>query len=91
MKFPEDLPEILYWRMGECVKPTLCRRPVSYQASSGRTDAPEVCPQIPYGADGWRLSDDEPWRPLSELPQAWLPFLNRPRGSEMDPRPKVQT
>lgn len=87
MAFPDNLPYILYYRVGKAVIPTLCRQPVKYISSSGVTNANVVCPTIPYGADAWRLRDTDPWQSFKDLPTAWLPYLNRVRGSEMDPRP----
>jgi hypothetical protein len=74
---PDDLPGILYYRVGCTVRATLPRRPVSYVGSSGATDAAQVCPNIPHGADAWREEPAGAWRPLKELPPAWLPWLNR--------------
>ena len=31
---------------------------------------------IPFGADGWRLSGETEWKPVSALPQHWLKYLN---------------
>ena len=91
MEYPADLPEIIQYRTGKITRTSLCRRPVRYIGTSGCTDAALVCPRIPIGADAWRVQSSDQWRPLSELPEAWLPFLNRERGTEMDPRPKVKT
>lgn len=41
---------------------------------------------IPYGCTGWREGGTKAWRPLSEIPKHWLPFLNRERETEMDSR-----
>ncbi len=88
MNFPADLPEILEYRLGVVLIRALPRRPVFYVGSSGKTNATEVCPRIPHGATGWRLTTEEEWKPLDTLPAAWMPFLNRERGTQMDPRPK---
>jgi hypothetical protein len=86
MIFPDDLPHILEYRVGDTIRATLPRRHVEYVSSSGDTNANEICPQIPFGADAVRRIGG-PWRKLSALPKAWLPFLYRQRPSEMDPRP----
>lgn len=95
--FPDDLPHILHYRLpsktripgtfdrGVTVKITLPRSPVRSISTSGVTNVPEICPTIPVGADAWRVAGGE-WRPMSEIPAAWRPFLDRPRGSEMDYR-----
>lgn len=82
--FPDDLPEILFYRCGNTCLPTLPRTPVRSVGTSGKTDAAQVCPQIPLGATGWMLSLDTAWRPMSTLPARWMEFLNRKRGSAMD-------
>jgi hypothetical protein len=64
----------------------LPRRPVRIKGSNGESDAAVVRPRIPYGATAWSV-DGETWRPLHELPNHWMPFLNRQRGTEMDARP----
>jgi len=93
--FPDDLPEILFYRLGTATHPvslpTLPRRPVRYVSSNGQTDAAIVCPRIPYGAQSWRIDPEDEWQPLDTIPKHWLPFLNRERGTEMDPRPKIGT
>lgn len=88
MTFPDDLPWVIFYRCGSTSRIGLPRRPVHYVGTSGNTDARDVCPQIPYGCTGWKINQYHPWRPLTELPKHWLPFLDRERGSEMDPRPK---
>lgn len=40
MKFPDDLPEIMFYRVGSTSRTCLPRRPVVYVSSSGKTDAP---------------------------------------------------
>lgn|SRR5262245_20301956 len=85
---PDDLPEIIYWQLDFAVLTSLPRTPVQYVGSGGATNAAIVRPHIPYGTRAWRESEDGPWRPLKHLPPHWLPFLNRKRGTEMDPRPK---
>lgn len=90
MDFPADLPGILHYRVGATVRATLPRTPVVYVSSSGSTNAATVCPCIPLGATGWRLAGEREWKPLSALPAAWMPFLNRARGSAMDPRPAMK-
>lgn len=87
MEFPAGLPSIIEYAVGCTVRYALPRTKVSYVSSNGQTNAPFVCPTIPYGATGWRLSHQSEWRPLSELPEPWLPFLNRQRPSDMDCRP----
>lgn len=87
MDLPDDLPTILFYRVGKTCKPCLPRRPVQAVKAGGRTNAPVVCPQIPLGTTGWMLATDTDWRPLSDLPKHWLPFLNRERLSPMDFRP----
>lgn len=87
MQFPDGLPAILFYCCGPVIRVAMPRTPVEFISSSGKTTAPYVCPTIPIGASGWRLADREEWRPLCELPPPWLPFLNRQRGSVMDPRP----
>ncbi len=67
----------------QCAYP---RRPVSYRGSSGITDAANVCPRIPYGSLGWRVLGEKVWRALKDIPKAWLPFLQRERETEWDPR-----
>jgi hypothetical protein len=83
--FPEGLPWQLEYRVGETVRVTLPRRPVQSVSTSGKTDADEVCPQIPLGADAWRRPDG-PWQSLDAIPPAWLPFLQRERPSALDYR-----
>lgn len=85
--FPPGLPSILEYCCGPVVLYALPRTPVEFVSSSGKTTAALVKPTIPTGATGWRLSRQTEWRPLSELPTSWLPFLNRRRGTVMDPRP----
>jgi hypothetical protein len=72
------------YRVGDMIIHALPRRPVQGVGGNGQTDAAVVTPQIPVGADAWR--DGNEWRPLSEIPPAWMPFLNRERGGPMDPR-----
>ncbi len=87
---PADLPPIVYWRMASRIALTsLPHEPVRYISTSGNTNANIVRPQVPFGATGWRTRDDEPWKPLAEIPPEWLPFFDRPRPSEMDPRPPI--
>lgn len=88
MKFPVDLPWIVEYRCGKTVRATLCRHPVAFIGSNGATDSPQVCPQIPLGCDGWRLVGESDWKPLEDIPAHWKPFLERERGTEMDPRRK---
>jgi hypothetical protein len=94
---PLDLPEVLHYRLpsskrlsgtfdrGVTVRVALPRTPVRFIGSSGVSDAAQVCPTIPPGADAWRVPGGV-WRPLATLPAAWKPFLDRKRGSELDPR-----
>ena len=88
--FPDDLPGILHYRVGKTIRIALPRTPVAYHGSSVATNATQVCPQVPLGCSGWQLVTDPKgfWRELSELPPAWMPFLNRERGTVMDPRHK---
>lgn len=86
--FPPGLPCIIEYACGPVVRYSLPRTPVEFISSSGKTTAAIVCPTIPRGTSGWRLSHQEEWRPLTELPEPWLPFLNRRRGTVMDPRPE---
>ena len=88
MNFPDDLPFILEYRCGKTVRITLPRRPVSFVSTSGKSDAPLVCPQIPLGCSGWRRAGESEWRLMKDLPQAWMPLLERQRPSVMDPRTK---
>lgn len=76
--YPDDLPSILFYRMVSRVVVLLAlpRRPVESMGSSGITNAPIVRRSIPPGADGWRI-DSGDWKPLSEIPKHWLPFLER--------------
>ena len=90
MTFPDDLPHMLEYRVGCTVRTALPRRPVQSISSSGQDDAALVCPQIPYGATAWRRATEETWHPMRELPEAWLPFLNRERPSPMDFRPALE-
>ena len=89
MNFPPDLPEIIEYATGPVSRYALPRKPVEFVSSSGKTTAAQVCPQIPYGASAWRLTCNHEWRPLSELPKHWLPFLQRARPSVMDPRAAI--
>jgi hypothetical protein len=89
MDYPDDLPWIIYWRTRVPLQ-SLPRRVVTSISTSGVTDANIVRPQIPYGASGWRLRDDQPWQPMDSLPKHWLPFLDRERGTALDPRPKLE-
>lgn len=89
MEFPESLPSILQYQMSSGVTLyALPRRPVETVSSSGKTTASYVNPVVPHGAVAWRLVAEDEWHPLSELPEAWLPFLQRERGTVHDPRPK---
>jgi hypothetical protein len=90
MTFPPDLPWLIEYRLDFAVLTAMPRKPVEFIGSSGATNAAQVCPRIPYGARAWRVPGG-PWRPLSEMPKDWLPFVNRERGTEMDPRPKLKT
>jgi hypothetical protein len=65
---------------------TLCRQPVRFVGSSGTTNAATICPRIPSGCDGWRRAGENDWRELKTIPPHWMPFLNRERGTELDPR-----
>jgi hypothetical protein len=89
MTYPPDLPWMLEYRVGATVIMTLPRRPVFFISSSGATDAAIVHPQIPYGCTGWRRVGEEAWRALETLPDHWRPFLQRERGTELDPRHKI--
>ena len=96
MVFPDDLPIILEYRLGTypsgvCTVVALPRTPVKFLSTSGNTNAHDVCPKIPFGCTGWKRMGDLEWKPVSELPESWLPFLNRKRPSEMDPRPPTRT
>jgi hypothetical protein len=86
IEFPADLPGIMWYRVGVTARSTLPRNPVESVSSSGATNAALVCPQIPVGADAWRADPNDSWKPLGLLPPAWLPFLNRKRGTPMDAR-----
>jgi len=90
MDFPASLPWMLEYRTGSVVMTTLCRRPVRFISTSGDTDAKIVTPQIPVGCDGWRRIGETEWHPLSDIPEEWMPFLQRERGTALDPRPKVE-
>lgn len=97
IEFPPDLPEIIQYRLrtpilfpgtfdrGVTTRVALPRRQVQFIGSSGVSDAYLVCVAIPPGADAWRVPAGD-WQPLSNLPAAWMPFLNRQRGGEMDAR-----
>lgn len=95
MKFPDDLPDIIAYRMGPpgdprpIVQYALPRTKIEALGSSGKTNAAEVCPMIPYGAQAWQRVTETEWRPLDTIPKAWLPFLNRSRPSEMDFRKPI--
>lgn len=87
---PDDLPCIIDYRMASgLVKHALPREPVRYVGGNGNTNACIVCPRIPYGCTGWRVGPDDPWRPMDELPAAWMPLLMRRRGTPHDPRRHV--
>lgn len=90
---PADLPGMLEYRcptsLGPVVITTLPRRPVESISSSGKTTAVTLHPNIPLGADGWRLATENEWHPMAELPRHWLPYLERQRGTVMDPRSRV--
>jgi hypothetical protein len=88
MNFPDDLPWMIEYQVGTVVLTTLPRRPVSFRGSSGTTDANVIHPRIPVGCTAWRPAGEMAWRPLLEIPRHWLPFLQRERGTPMDPRPK---
>lgn len=90
MIFPADLPWCVVYRMSRPYEPVrtrtaLPRRPVAIER--GRLNTAMVCPQIPFGATGWCLPRETQFRPLSAIPQHWMPFLHRQRGTEMDYRP----
>jgi hypothetical protein len=84
--FPDDLPWMIEYRCGGTVRTALPRRPVEAVSTSGDTNARIVCPTIPHGCTGWRLPGNLCWRKLESLPPHWLPFLNRERGTWLDPR-----
>jgi hypothetical protein len=85
---PDDLPGIIYWQLDYAVLTSLPRTPVRFVGSGGATNAAIVRPCIPFGTRAWRTQPDNPWLPLDDLPTHWLPFLNRKRETEMDPRPE---
>ena len=89
MNFPDDLPEIMEYltRSGTAIY-TLPRTPVETISSSGKTNACYVCPEIPYGAIGWRRVWEKEWHVMEDIPAEWMPFLQRERGTQMDPRSK---
>jgi hypothetical protein len=89
MIYPDDLPHMLEYRLEYAVVTTLCRTPVRSISTSGDTNARIVKPRIPLGCTGWRKVGETTWRPLDTIPPNWMPFLNRERPSEMDPRPKL--
>jgi hypothetical protein len=97
-EFPPDLPHVLHYRLpsavrckgamydsGITVRVALPRTSVQFLGSSGISNAQQVCPTIPPGADAWRVPGGD-WQPMNTIPLAWKPFLERQRGSEMDPR-----
>lgn len=90
MDFPADLPDILEYKLGDVLIRALPRTPIRFQGSGGRTNCTDVCQRIPHGAAGWRLMSEATWRPMATLPPHWMPFLNRKRPSQMDPRPEVK-
>jgi hypothetical protein len=59
--FPESLPWFLMFNVG---RPALPRH------------ADPHYHRIPFGAKEWKVKDDDPWRPLAELPAEWLPYLD---------------
>src|ERR1700733_13759904 len=70
----------------KCKKPTpekrntlwsLPRKSLQSISSSGVTNAPIVKHYIPDGADAWRLSPDEDWKPMSNFPEEWKQYLER--------------
>lgn len=85
--FPADLPAIIEYRCGPVVIRSLPRRPVVYISTSGNTNCRDVHPVIPPGATAWRLVTEDKWHPMNTIPPAWMPFLNRRRNWEHDPRP----
>jgi hypothetical protein len=86
MEIPDTLPAIIEYRVGSVVLIALPRRPVRSRGSSSATDAATIMPRVPLGTEAWRLPGGD-WRPLSDVPVSWRPFLNRDRPSAMDPRP----
>lgn len=84
---PDDLPWTIYWRVGKVVLVSLPRKAVSFVSTSGCTNAANVRPNIPHGADAWRIAGCS-WRPIPDIPARWMSFLERERGTEHDPRPK---
>jgi hypothetical protein len=96
--YPDDLPWILEYRVGSTVRTTLPRRSVAYVASSGVTDAPIVCPQIPVGCSGWRRACETargPVVPPGEDPRALAETIAKrgrgEAGSEEPPPPGQAT
>ena len=87
MDFPSDLPWMIYYRMPSgVVRSTLPRKSVEFLGSSGATNAAVICPTIPLGADAWSMPGSDDWRPIDTIPQHWLPYLSRKRGTPHDGR-----
>jgi hypothetical protein len=89
MQCPDDLPWMIEYRMNgpdeaPRILSALPRRPVRAVGTSGKTDAPIIRPQIPLGANAWRLPGEQDWRPLGALPRHWMPFVNARPSSEKD-------
>jgi len=76
-EMPESLPWIIWYQVGQVLLASLPRREVRSIGSSGCTDAVIVRPWIPAGATGWRADQHSPFRPMSELPAEWMPWLDR--------------
>lgn len=85
---PYSLPEIIYYRCGNVILTALPRTPVAFKGSSGATNAAIVKPRIPLGVTHFGATIDgvRKWRPISEIPKEWLPFVQRNRRTAMDPR-----
>jgi hypothetical protein len=88
VQFPPTLPHCLEYLCGSVIRTTLCRTPVSYIGTSGKSNAAIVCPRIPIGATRWRRVGETQWHKWSEVPEEWRPFLQRKRNTVMDPRPE---
>jgi hypothetical protein len=90
MTFPADLPGIIEYRNSVGIIRQLPRTKAESVGGNGNTNANVIHPTIPPGVTAWRVPPSIDWLPLDQLPPHWMPFLNRRRGSAMDPRPPIK-
>lgn len=86
---PDSLPEFIEWDTGSRIdgvpvlRYSLPRRKPQGKGGNGATDVAVVNPYVPFGAVAWRVPSEGIWRPVSELPAEWGPWL--PNHNQMQP------